>query len=89
LSAHALSVVWADFRADSLAKLAMLALADSAGDKGGNVLPPIRVFAAKLSCSDDEAERVLCHLIAQGHVEVFQDWRGRCYALRLPGLATS
>lgn len=66
MSIKLMTMVWEKYPASGSELLAMLALADWAGDDGGSLYPSMSALAAKIRLSEKQARRIVQDLVHQG-----------------------
>ena len=78
MSIKVMSWIWEHSAASGSELLVLLAMADFADDKGGNIYPSMQTLAKKARMSPDQARRVVHKLMADGRVELVQKggWDG-------------
>jgi hypothetical protein len=93
MSVRTCNLVWKLFQVQGgHLKLAMLALADYADDKGGRIFPSVVTLAGKIACSESAARRAVHKLIQLRAVRVVANRNGgmpgmpRHYELDIEGL---
>lgn len=70
MSLRVLTIVWDRFPEGGSKLLAMLALADWAGDDGGRIYPSVATLAAKIRMSERHTKRLLDELIGDNWIEL-------------------
>lgn len=72
MSVRVMTWVWEHSQAEGLARLVLLAIADSADDTGANAWPSVATIASKCKVSERTVQRVVQALAASGQLVV--DW---------------
>ena len=76
MSIRIMTLVWDKFPAAGSELLAMLALADWAGDDGGSLYPSMAAVAAKIRLSEKQARRIVQSFVKDGYLTVVGNENG-------------